>query len=241
MRTSIRSRFIPAHAGNTASRRTRSRMWPVHPRSRGEHERGVLASKCCNGSSPLTRGTRPKGGSDNDKQRFIPAHAGNTSTRTFSAAMSSVHPRSRGEHNRLSFNCGTLSGSSPLTRGTRVNRGTRLNLGRFIPAHAGNTFGSSASSAASSVHPRSRGEHPAGRSPACTTMRFIPAHAGNTHQQGDQYYRPTVHPRSRGEHFWKAEISITPAGSSPLTRGTPPVSPAQRPSGRFIPAHAGNT
>ena len=71
---------------------------------------------------------------------------------------------------------------------------------RFIPAHAGNTAGVTASAFWASVHPRPRGEHTTavrartiknGSSPPTRGTRtdgfswtrqdrFIPAHAGNT-------------------------------------------------------------
>ena len=55
---SLRSRFIPARAGNTATQPGTSRNRGVHPRSRGEH-----------GVRPVSRLAGP---------RFIPARAGNT-------------------------------------------------------------------------------------------------------------------------------------------------------------------
>ena len=71
-------RFIPARAGNTGCwcrRRTRS---PVHPRSRGEHEAERVSSRSTPGSSPLARGTRDRHRHPQQRDRFIPARAGNT-------------------------------------------------------------------------------------------------------------------------------------------------------------------
>ena len=50
------------------------------------------------GSSPLARGTRPRGPAAVPALRFIPARAGNTPGRASCRRRSSVHPRSRGEH-----------------------------------------------------------------------------------------------------------------------------------------------
>jgi len=49
--------FIPAGAGNTASRCSRSRARPVHPRGRGEHSVSRATRQAGCGSSPRARGT----------------------------------------------------------------------------------------------------------------------------------------------------------------------------------------
>ena len=72
-------------------------------------------------------------------------------------------------------------------------------------------------------------------------MRFTPAHAGNTHVNAEEAGSLEVHPRSRGEYVDQNPKTWKKLGSSPLTRGIPPV-PAMAPAAlRFIPAHAGNT
>ena len=129
------------------------------------------------GSSPHTRGTLPQGivlrlvgrfipahaGNTRAERperppcRFIPAHAGNTWTGRCFRKRSTVHPRTRGEHMRWVVSPRSRIGSSPHTRGTRLNSFPRHVRIRFIPAHAGNTI-----------------RHEGGR------PRFIPAHAGNT-------------------------------------------------------------
>ena len=98
-------------------------------------------------------------------------------------------------------------GSSPLTRGTRVNPrwvGGRI---RFIPAYAGNSPMSFTRQCAVPVHPRLRGELATdtvsvtvtgGSSPltrgtqqetfgARQRPRFIPAYAGNSLKQGIEH------------------------------------------------------
>ena len=52
---------------------------------------------------------------------------------------------------------------------------------------------------------------------------------------------PAVHPRLRGELSMARPDVCRHAGSSPLTRGTPPDARLQRPEYRFIPAYAGNS
>jgi len=111
------------------------------------------------GSSPHTRGTHPLVAQADRGWRFIPAYAGNTTPRSRSGRMWSVHPRIRGEHaeRRCSGSC--HSGSSPHTRGTRSRSRFRVRHRRFIPAYAGNTSPFRADVIKPPVHPRIRGEH----------------------------------------------------------------------------------
>ncbi len=178
-----------------------------------------------NGSSPHTRGTRRLDPSRRQCDRFIPAHAGNTSCQISAHWNSSVHPRTRGEHVLRADSIARNFGSSPHTRGTLITRVYMGVQGRFIPAHAGNTRLHSPLFTALAVHPRTRGEHPlvttmhpcnSGSSPhtrgtrfradqGTAAGRFIPAHAGNTTSRAVARTTRSVHPRTRGEHrpsFW---------------------------------------
>ena len=116
-------RFIPARAGNTRGLWRPLPRRPVHPRSRGEHEPGGRDFPPANGSSPLARGTPKEPPIEFITRRFIPARAGNTDVTGLLRVPGSVHPRSRGEHERPRGEVGQLNGSSPLARGTpRVRR-----------------------------------------------------------------------------------------------------------------------
>ncbi len=55
------------------------------------------------------------------------------------SARTQVHPRSRGEYTVFVVGCASFGGSSPLTRGIQVIDALDSDIGRFIPAHAGNT------------------------------------------------------------------------------------------------------
>ncbi len=258
---SIGRRFIPAHAGNTSAVSWASVATAVHPRARGEHPDGAVLATVDRGSSPRTRGTPVIGGDAHHPQRFIPAHAGNTTAAHRTCCTASVHPRARGEHRGRSTSRAALAGSSPRTRGTRGDARGFSSLQRFIPAHAGNTRHPPPPGAVSPVHPRARGEHKeafgagaaddgssprtrgtpgsaAGRAGLC---RFIPAHAGNTFAASAAARDAAVHPRARGEHAGNVMFSAGSAGSSPRTRGTRPDERHGGWFGRFIPAHAGNT
>ena len=72
-------------------------------------------------------------------------------------------------------------------------------------------------------------------------LRIIPALAGNT--QNDRSTREGCqdHPRSRGEYSVLGAMSPTGFGSSPLSRGIPPIGGEDTQLVRIIPALAGNT
>ena len=193
-------RLIPAHAGKT-SRCEQPRPTPgAHPRSRGENFQAELEMIQERGSSPLTRGkleTRPQRGL---QARLIPAHAGKTTASPGANAARPAHPRSRGENAHFVRSVVRACGSSPLTRGKRINWQTLQRLVRLIPAHAGKTASTPRAGPSPAAHPRSRGENSsgqgyttgeAGSSPLTRGKRLrgrrrrgrgrlIPAHAGKT-------------------------------------------------------------
>ena len=135
----LRTRLIPARAGNTGERRPFTSWLTAHPRSRGEHEKSQSFHYFVSGSSPLARGTHLKDAEAATGARLIPARAGNTSWRARGLQRIPAHPRSRGEH-RYSLNIPTTEqSSSPLARGTRCKSFDRRVADRLIPARAGNT------------------------------------------------------------------------------------------------------
>ena len=133
-----------------------------------------------------------------------------------------------------------FAGSSPLTRGTRIDSGQNDRFNRFIPAYAGNSCSNAPVSATIPVHPRLRGELSRSTTPPTVLLgpspltrgtqrrekpaicfdRFIPAYAGNS----NDHFRPLrnfeVHPRLRGELPAPIRQTSKHLGSSPLTRGT---------------------
>ena len=197
----LRYRFIPAGAGNTATRCSNEPFDPVYPRWRGEHSTTAEGMKNLGGLSPLARGTLSLRSGRRLRNRFIPAGAGNTVFRTSRGLLGPVYPRWRGEHLLWRWRTEYRCGLSPLARGTQINAVFVAFTGRFIPAGAGNTCADRPASQLHSVYPRWRGEHsqrPASRtksgglSPLARgtrppsgrrkrASRFIPAGAGNTH------------------------------------------------------------
>ncbi|KAB8287921.1 hypothetical protein DSM100685_1830 [Bifidobacterium avesanii] len=173
--------IIPAYAGNTPRRSSRSPWKRDHPRLRGEHWRVSGRQGPRRGSSPPTRGT-PSGRSDCPlNPGIIPAYAGNTRHGAHRGNHPRDHPRLRGEHPEAVGWPTDAQGSSPPTRGTqRQGRLQRLAHG-IIPAYAGNTCAAHWPAATRGDHPRLRGEH----SPAIWPPQ---SHPGSS-------------PPTRGTHF----------------------------------------
>ena len=155
----VRSRFIPAGAGNTQMLQSIQMQHPVHPRRRGEHVSAGPAAVGGSGSSPQARGTQPVHATHQVSNRFIPAGAGNTSLVVRRRVPTPVHPRRRGEHVWQAGGARMTDGSSPQARGTRALTGPFSCCPRFIPAGAGNTSRISGLRRMDAVHPRRRGEH----------------------------------------------------------------------------------
>ena len=111
------------------------------------------------GSPPLTRGIPVQKKGEIMRDRFTPAHAGNTPDCRGRHLRIEVHPRSRGEYRISVAACFQSSGSPPLTRGIRSFSNPLFQVARFTPAHAGNTSVQLSKLICNQVHPRSRGEY----------------------------------------------------------------------------------
>ena len=197
----IRTRFIPACAGN---RWDIPRLYcpvSVHPRVCGEQLLPTRRTSARAGSSPRVRGTVPLNTVRGGGGRFIPACAGNRFRISKFSAYASVHPRVCGEQfdDRGTFKAGR--GSSPRVRGTDRNQFVIREFDRFIPACAGNSINPLKPYFQHPVHPRVCGEqegkiriipNETGSSPRVrgtgqsrpdltTPRRFIPACAGNSY------------------------------------------------------------
>ena len=257
----LQHRFIPAHAGNTSTGRGSPSPWPVHPRTRGEHEQIAANVGGGTGSSPHTRGTPERRAAVASRLRFIPAHAGNTAiwpaasgampvhprTRgehigmpTLDSEGSSVHPRTRGEHGDMASGVGRNAGSSPHTRGTPGSAPTPLLERRFIPAHAGNTTVGTVLVVSTPVHPRTRGEHLYDADFATDTTGSSP-HTRGTRTISLWFGAICRFIPAHAEHGVLGQYVCPVAGSSPHTRGTLSGHLSRAGGNRFIPAHAGNT
>ena len=134
----LRSRFIPACAGNIPLFSLTNELTAVHPRVCGEHKHSITGMANMVGSSPRVRGTLNLKWNMLLCYRFIPACAGNIRFACYPCRISAVHPRVCGEHVNVGRERLAAVGSSPRVRGTfpTLQRGNRYC--RFIPACAGN-------------------------------------------------------------------------------------------------------
>ena len=195
------------------------------------------------------------------RRRFIPACAGNSTTRGAMRSRASVHPRVCGELSNRSARSSAPTGSSPRVRGTPAAQRHRRRAGRFIPACAGNSLMIAPSCGALAVHPRVCGELAdttpfdnisSGSSPRVRgtrgirhaglgPRRFIPACAGNSADTPHTATSSPVHPRVCGELTDPNTTNRHVCGSSPRVRGTLDRRMIAHSEYRFIPACAGNS
>ena len=171
-----------------------------HPRSRGEYGAIEAYQTAVEGSSPLSRGILIDEVGVAVVAGIIPALAGNTPCANHRSWNQWDHPRSRGEYPGDLYKRRRKPGSSPLSRGIRMDRQSRHPFAGIIPALAGNTTPLTRHHLIGQDHPRSRGEYnraamsrnsSQGSSPLSRGIRrfrnhirvdarIIPALAGNT-------------------------------------------------------------
>ena len=134
-----------------------------------------------------------------------------------------------------------FAGSSPLTRGTRIDSGQNDRFNRFIPAYAGNSCSNAPVSATIPVHPRLRGELTSRGLPFMVVIGSSPLTRGTRERRRSYQLCCSVHPRLRGELPAPIAAVAVMDGSSPLTRGTQTIVFRVLRRVRFIPAYAGNS
>ena len=192
---------------------------------------------------------------------IIPAHAGQTCTRSWAERNRSDHPRACGANTQSVVFDALVCGSSPRMRGKRRARGRPRHHTRIIPAHAGQTYQTRPGQRHPQDHPRACGANaaldvawvdPAGSSPRmrgklggsacpCRSDRIIPAHAGQTSLTPLPCLRAPDHPRACGANAADTAPTMLPTGSSPRMRGKHKDFVKISTTVRIIPAHAGQT
>ena len=179
LRVQIR-RIIPAHAGQTPSRRPSTGPAPDHPRACGANASECSDPDCVGGSSPRMRGKPPYGHAPLEHARIIPAHAGQTRSRSPHSSPYPDHPRACGANVTVDGGGQPVAGSSPRMRGKlTANAVIRLTM-RIIPAHAGQTWRADASTTACPDHPRACGANMTG------TAMLLPNAGSSPRMRGKQ-------------------------------------------------------
>ncbi len=233
----------------------------VHPHTRGEHLRPPWMPRSRTGPSPHPWGTRWSSCATGPRSRSIPTPVGNTPCLTIGASAAPVHPHTRGEHSRVASTASTSAGPSPHPWGTLDTVLGLRGLRRSIPTPVGNTPRLPSPHANPPVHPHTRGEHWAGKSPfppdggpsphpwgtrvvgivRVGQQRSIPTPVGNTGRGWGTTPAGPVHPHTRGEHNSTRENRPCRHGPSPHPWGTRPGHVVHQDPARSIPTPVGNT
>ena len=261
LQSEIRTRIIPAHAGQTVLCFCSVFFIADHPRACGANAAIRRSFMIPSGSSPRMRGKLVSVAVLPVFNRIIPAHAGQTMACTPSMPNLSDHPRACGANNSVAVISDAPAGSSPRMRGKLNRTSTPMMPLRIIPAHAGQTpdwrgrahgttdhpracganfAGNEAGWARAGSSPRMRGKHLAAVGDA-VAVRIIPAHAGQTAYRSQGPSRPSDHPRACGANEARLASESHAFGSSPRMRGKPAARSRRVMRVRIIPAHAGQT
>ena len=215
------SRLIPARAGKTRRRSTRSAAPSAHPRACGENPCQQPSVFPRRGSSPRVRGKHYGSQSAAPPDWLIPARAGKTIGRGRWRRRRGAHPRACGENSLLSDPQAILGGSSPRVRGKQPPLDVREPAG-----------GGSSPRVRGKRCLRSHGHRPGG---------LIPARAGKTGPTPSASSTKPAHPRACGENDYLVPDRQRDPGSSPRVRGKQSRgAPCETATG-LIPARAGKT
>ena len=234
-------RIIPARAGFTEAERAAIDAAADHPRTRGVYCEVGVDDAPDDGSSPHARGLRGELTPRRLLVRIIPARAGFTPARRWWCRRRRDHPRTRGVYVREQVRTDSALGSSPHARGLRGRTPQREGPVRIIPARAGFTAPSPASTVRSSDHPRTRGVYDVGEGVGLAGERIIPARAGFTPPCTWPCAARPDHPRTRGVYDAYGWVTERREGSSPHARGLLRTGESGAHGRRIIPARAGFT
>ena len=228
----------------------------------GENHGSSKKRECDIGSSPRGRGKPQRWRGSPCGCRLIPAWAGKTHTRRWSAVEAAAHPRVGGE-NHFSRRPITLRrGSSPRGRGKPLEVQDAGGVPRLIPAWAGKTPRAGFRVSRRRAHPRvggenleyaddevcDRGSSPRGRgklsmqSSYTPHTRLIPAWAGKTSTPTSKPLARRAHPRVGGENrtrqgaYWLDEAHPRVGGENVLAAPMIVLTWGSSPRGRGKPS-----
>ena len=236
----IRTRSIPARAGEPVHDRSHVRDYRVYPRACGGTSCPGFGSATATGLSPRVRGNRIAGRLKPEHHRSIPARAGEPAQRSASMSICWVYPRACGEpdQDRSSQDqcevypraCGGTPGTitqgdhdrglSPRVRGNRRGTYRRAGPGRSIPARAGEPPPSTSTRGRGRVYPRACGEPP-GRVYTREALLVYPRACGGTCTRMRMVSAwAGLSPRVRGNHV-PIHLTDGDVGSIPARAGEP--------------------
>ena len=132
--------ITPAYAGKRSSKIPTQVSYRVHPRIRGEKLRSCYVRQSVYGSPPHTRGKVFRRCACFKLDGFTPAYAGKRRRWTPSRTQPRVHPRIRGEKQRICYRLLKRRGSPPHTRGKAAGAFGNEAGKRFTPAYAGKSL-----------------------------------------------------------------------------------------------------
>ena len=217
---SVKSRSIPAPAGEPLAFTARTQKSWVYPRAcGGTASRGVLAVYA-KGLSPRLRGNHLDRGSVVEIAGSIPAPAGEPSERRGAAGRRRVYPRACGGTTLTRSTASPMMGLSPRLRGNQCQLHHLKGRIRSIPAPAGEPQLSAIDGSASWVYPRACGG-------TCSAPAALHKSRG-------------LSPRLRGNPIYCCDIYIF-AGSIPAPAGEPSLPMRLTGTVRVYPRACGGT
>ena len=234
-----RNGSIPARAGESRSRHSRSAPPGVHPRACGGEQPTTPAAPWRPGPSPRVRGRVASTCPLTTQAGSIPARAGERAGGATIRGRSWVHPRACGGEAVRGGHGAHSRGPSPRVRGRAHAASLRDPLAGSIPARAGERSVAASAAARLTVHPRAcggehgtllppngeRGPSPRVRGRAADRERVrrprgsIPARAGESRNRRSATAAPWVHPRACGGESPARVGTYQDWGPSPRVRG----------------------
>ncbi len=258
-RADIRSRSIPARAGEPSLAFAASQSSWVYPRACGGTYSCPVGATASSGLSPRVRGNPDDYSDEYGSVGSIPARAGEpicTATRMITTA---VYPRACGGTGDLVIGDRAGQGLSPRVRGNQLADGSVTNAKRSIPARAGEpSFGPwrlrprgvypracggtrptpQCPQPLIGLSPRVRGNRVSAAEEAAED-RSIPARAGEPSSITHNRLSTAVYPRACGGTLHDGVDTVQARGLSPRVRGNLATSRTASPRAGSIPARAG--
>ena len=236
---------------------------PVHPHVRGADVRPLQGppGPRLQGSPPRTWGRLVRTATGMRNHRFTPTYVGQTGRCGRWYAPAAVHPHVRGADVQQPRPLGGGGGSPPRTWGRRRARRAVPGVRRFTPTYVGQTPGTGAGTASTSVHPHVRGADLAKKASIAassgspprtwgrltapgsgfTLPRFTPTYVGQTRARVPHPRGTPVHPHVRGADTTPGPMATRESGSPPRTWGRHGPPWGGRRTVRFTPTYVGQT